>query len=165
MEPTGIGVASMFGVDSVDDAPDVRDYDPWAHAEILGAKIVANPTLPRPMVAAYSHRRRVIFVRPNVPQAVERCAVAHELVHWEHGDIGTTLRQEERADRVSTLRLIRPRRLEEAAAATSDIGVMALELQVTEKVMRRYARMARDGILPRPQRVSAPDESPRPHPC
>jgi hypothetical protein len=139
----------MFGVDSVDDAPDVRDYDPWEHADMLGATIVANPTLPAPLVAAYSDRRRVIFIRPNMPQAVERCAVAHELVHWEHRDVGTSPRQEQRADRISTLRLIRPRRLEEAASATSDIGVIALDLQVTEKVMRLYARMARDGILPK----------------
>ena len=100
------------------------------------------------MVAAYSHRRHVIFVRPNVPHAVERCAVAHEIVHWEHRDRGTTVRQEDRADRISTLRLIRPRRLEEAAEMTSDLGMMALDLQVTEKVMRLYARMARNGVLP-----------------
>ena len=115
---------------------------------MLGARIVANPTLPDPMVAAYSHRRHVIFVRPNVPHAVERCAVAHEIVHWEHRDRGTTVRQEDRADRISTLRLIRPRRLEEAAEMTSDLGMMALDLQVTEKVMRLYARMARNGVLP-----------------
>src|SRR3546814_2691927 len=57
---------------------------------MLGAPIVANPTLPGPMVAAYSRRRGVIFVRPNQPHAVERCAVAHELVHWEYKDVGTT---------------------------------------------------------------------------
>jgi hypothetical protein len=138
----------MFGVDGIDDVPEARDYDPWEHADRIGARIVANPTLPARMVAAYSDRRRVIFVRPNMPHAVEKCAVAHELVHWEHGDIGTSHRQEERADRISTLRLVRPRRLQEAASGTSDIGVMALELQVTEKVMRLYAQMARDGILP-----------------
>lgn len=144
-----IGTTGMFGVDCTDDAPEARDYDPWEHAELLGARIVANPTLPARMVAAYSDRRRVIFVRPNMPYAVERCAVAHELVHWEHRDVGTSRRQEERADRISTLRLVRPRRLEEAASVTSDIGVMALELQVTEKVMRLYAGMAADGILPK----------------
>lgn len=142
------GATAMFGVDCADDAPEARDYDPWEHADRVGARIVANPTLPARMVAAYSNRRRVIFVRPNMPYAVERCAVAHELVHWEHGDVGTSRRQEERADRISTLRLIRPRRLEEAASVTSDIGVMALDLQVTEKVMRLYARMVCDGILP-----------------
>ncbi|KHK96361.1 hypothetical protein LK09_15345 [Microbacterium mangrovi] len=142
-----IATARMFGVDAAD-TPDARDYDPWEHADLLGARIVANPTLPGSMVAAYSHRRRVIFVRPNLQGAVERCAVAHELVHWEHGDVGTTRWQERRADRISTLRLIRPRRLEEAASVTSDPGVMALDLQVTERVMRLYARMARDGILP-----------------
>jgi hypothetical protein len=138
----------MFGVESFYDGACWSDYDPWVHAEMLGAPIVANPTLPGPLVAAYSRRRGAIFVRPNVPYSVERCAIAHELVHWEHEDVGTTNTQEDRANRISTLRLIRPSRLEEAAECTSDIGMMAIELQVTEKVMRLYARMVRNGTLP-----------------
>lgn len=139
----------MFGVDSFQDAFCAVDYDPWKHADLLGAPVIANGTLPAHMVAAYSGRRHVIFVRPNVPYAVERCALAHELVHFEHRDRGTTNSQEDRANRTSTLRLIRPSRLEEVALMTDDIGAMALELCVTEKVMRLYARMARNGTLPR----------------
>lgn len=138
----------MFGISDFYDSPCASDYDPWEHAEQLGARIVANATLPGPMVAAYSHRRHLIFVRPNMQHAVERCAIAHELVHWERRDVGTTNSQEDRANRISTLRLIRPSRLEQAASMTSDIGMMALELDVTEKVMRLYARMARNGTLP-----------------
>lgn len=140
---------TMFGVTSFYDSACTPDYDPWEHAEMLGAQVVANPTLPGTMVAAYSHRHHVIFIRPNRAFAVERCAVAHELVHWEYRDVGTTNSQEDRANRISALRLIRPRRLEEVAAVTNDIGVMAIELQVTEKVMRIYARMARNGTLPK----------------
>lgn len=139
----------MYGADSLRDTPCATDYDPWEHAVRLGAEIIANPSLPGPMVAAYSSRRHVIFVRPNMPYAVERCGVAHEIVHWENRDFGVTNSQEDRANRTSALRLIRPSRLAEVASLTSDIGVMALELQVTEKVMRLYARMARNGTLPR----------------
>lgn len=138
----------MFGVGSFYDGACWRDYDPWVHAEMLNAPVVANATLPGQMVAAYSRRRGLIFVRPNLPYSVERCAIAHELVHWEYQDVGTTNSQEDRANRISTLRLIRPSLLEMAAATTTDIGMMAIELQVTEKVMRLYARMARNGTLP-----------------
>lgn len=139
----------MFGVDSLQDGFCAVDYDPWKHAELLGATVVANATLPGAMVAAYSGRRHVIFVRPNVPYAVERCALAHELVHYEHRDRGTTHAQEDRANRTSALRLIRPSRLEEAAQLTDDVGAMAIDLAVTEKVMRLYVRMIRNGTLPR----------------
>lgn len=138
----------MFGIDSFHDGVCAIDYDPWLHAEMLDAKVVCNSTLPGVMVAAYSARRHVIFVRPNMPTAVERCALAHELVHFEHRDRGTTNSQEDRANRISTLRLIRPRRLRECARSSEDIGAMAIELGVTEKVMRLYARMARNGTLP-----------------
>lgn len=138
----------MYGLESFEDAPALADYNPWEHADLLGAPVVTNPTIPGRMVAAYSARRHVIFLRPNTPYAVERCALAHELVHFEHRDRGTTNSQEDRADRISTLRLIRPRRLMEAAQLSEDIGAMAIELCVTEKVMRLYARMVRNGTLP-----------------
>jgi len=146
-EAWGLPQTQMFGVASFEDAPLWRDYDPFEHAEALGAPVVFNNTLPHPLVAAYSRRRGAIFVRPGQVHAIERCAVAHELVHWEHEDIGTTRTQEDRADRISTLRLIRPSRLRQAALTTPDLGMIALELQVTEKVMRLYARMVRNGTL------------------
>lgn len=141
--------AYMFGVDSFYDGACARDYDPWVHAEMLGARVVANRTLPDPMVAAYDPDRHAIFLRPNLPAVVERCGLAHELVHFEHRDVGETKAQEERAERISTLRLIRPRRVEEAAQWGGGLGQIAIELGVTEKVMRRYARMVRNGTLPK----------------
>lgn len=147
-EAWGLPQTRMFGVASFEDTPYWRDYDPYEHAESLGAPVVFNSTLPHPLVAAYSRRRGAIFVRPGLIHAVERCAVAHELVHWEYGDVGTTRTQEDRADRISTRRLVRSSRLRQAARTTPDLGMIALELQVTEKVMRLYARMVRNGTLP-----------------
>ena len=132
----------MFGVHGFADGPCAVDYDPWVHAEDLGVPIVMNDTLPTPrMVACYSARRGAIFVRPNLHSAVERCAIAHELVHFEHNDIGTTRRQEDRADRIAAQRLIRPMRLEEIGDDTGDHARMALELNVTERIMRAYLRL------------------------
>lgn len=131
----------MFGVGGVDDGPEVRDYDPWEHAASLGLPVIVRRDLPPGMVACYSHDHRAVFVRPGLHGAVERCAIAHEIVHFEHGDVGTSALQEERADRIASQRLIRPRRLEELAAVTEDPAVVALELHVTEKVMGVHLRL------------------------
>lgn len=135
----------MYGVSGIGDAPDARDYDPWEHAAALGLPIVFRHDLPSGMVACYSHDHGAVFVRPGLHGAVERCAIAHEIVHFEHGDVGADHAQEERADRIAARRLIRPRRLRELAGVTEDPAVVALELRVTEKVMRTHLRWAREG--------------------
>lgn len=143
-----IAPTAMYGVSGFDDGPDVRDYDPWEHAAMHSIPIVFRDDLPdTEMVACYSHRHRAIFMRPGLHGAVERCAVAHEIVHFEHADEGADDLQEDRADRVAARRLIRPRRLRELAGVTEDPAVVALELDVTENVMRTYLRMLRQGRL------------------
>jgi hypothetical protein len=142
--------ASLYGVGGFEDKADVRDYDPWEHARMLGIPVVYRTDLPEAdMVACYSEEYSAIFVRPDLHGAVERCAIAHEIVHFEHGDVGTDASQEERADRIAARRLIRPRRLAELAGITDDPAVVALELDVTEKLMRTHLRMQRQSGLPR----------------
>lgn len=134
----------MYGVDGVGDEADARDYDPWEHAAGLGIPVIFRDDLPdRAMVACYSHVHRAIFVRTGLLAAVERCAIAHEIVHFEHGDIGATTHEEDRADRIAARRLIRPRRLREVAMVTDDPAVVALELGVTERMMRTYLQTVR----------------------
>lgn len=141
---SGGSTAYMYGIEHFADGPCARDYDPWEHAELLDLPVVFRDDLPDPdMVACYSDEHRAVFVRPHLHTAVERCAIAHEIVHFEHGDIGTNDLQEERADRIAARRLIRPARVEELAE--SDPAVIALELGVTEKIMRTYMRMVRQG--------------------
>lgn len=126
--------------------PDDEGYDPWQHAEQLGVPVVTNATMPEGgMVACYSRERDAIFLRPGLRHDVEKCALAHEIVHFEHGDIGFSPRQEERADRIAAGRLIHPSRLVAAATTTSDPGRIALELGVTEHILRSYARHFLDG--------------------
>lgn len=143
------GIRMMFGVDGCRDSACVADYDPWAHAEILDLPIVFRDDLPEEAVAAYSSEHQAIFVRPNLHAAVERCALAHEIVHFEHDDIGTDDLQEERADRIAAQRLIRPSRLEQFHGITDDPAVVALELSVTEKIMRTWMRLHRAGMIRR----------------
>lgn len=142
--------AYMYGVDGFRDGPSARDYDPWGHADMLDLPIVFRDLPDSGMVAAYSHQHRAVFVRPSLHGAVERCALAHEIVHFEHDDIGRIDSQEERADRVAARRLIRPTALERLAGITDDPGVVALELNVTERIMRIYMRMLREGLILRP---------------
>lgn len=135
----------MYGVDGLIDDAYVIDYDPWAHADRLEIPVVAREHLPTPqMVACYSARQGAIFIRPHLHGAVERCALAHEIVHFEHRDIGTTRRQEDRADRFAARRLVRPSVIERLARETTDMGVWALELSVTERIMRAYLALRRE---------------------
>jgi len=138
----------MFGVDHFYDGPCASDYNPWEHAELLGAEIVSNMTLPDDMPAAYSHQLDVIFFRAGLPEDVEHTAITHELVHFEHKDDGKHASQEVRADRTTALRLIRPSRLAEELEEHGDIAEAARNMKVTEKIMRLYLRMARNGTLP-----------------
>lgn len=138
----------MFGVDSYYDGPCASDYNPWKHADMLGAEIVSNMTLPDDIPAAYSRQLDVIFFRANLPEDVEYCAIAHELVHFEHKDDGKSQLQEARADRTAALRLIRPSRLSCELEEHGDIAEAARNMRVTEKVMRLYMRMVRNGTLP-----------------
>lgn len=138
--------AYMFGVAHFADGPCARDYDPWEHAEMLDLPVVFRDDLPEDdMVACYSHEHQAIFVRPGLLESVERCAITHEIVHYENGDEGTDDLQEERADQIAARRLIRPSRIE--MLGESDPGVVALELRVTEKIMRVYMRLLRQGRI------------------
>ena len=129
----------VYGVDSYYDGPCAMNYDPWLHADLLGIPVVTRPKLPKPgVVAVYSKKYRAIFALPGKPFAVERCAIAHEIVHHEHGDVGHTHGQEARADRIAARRLIRPTLLSQLHDA--DPARAALELDVTERIMSAYLK-------------------------
>lgn len=129
----------MFGIHAGDETATV-DYDPWLHADMLDVPIATNDTLPGRMLAAYSRRYNAIFVRSNTHGTAERCAIAHEIVHFERHDVGTTPTQERRADRIAASRLIRPSRAAEIFALYSDVGEVALQLDVTERIMKAWIR-------------------------
>jgi len=139
----------MYGVDSFQDGPCARSYDPWEHADMLDLPVIFRDLPDENMVAAYSHLHGVVFVRPNLHSATERCALTHEIVHFENHDVGTTKAQEDRADRIAARRLIRPSQIDRLYGLTEDPAVIALELNVTEKVMRTFMRMVRQGRISR----------------
>lgn len=136
----------MYGTYGWTDSPCASDYDPHSHAAMLDLPIVYRDLPDRDMVAAFSAEHRAIFLRPNLHGSVERCAIAHEIVHFEHNDIGCSPIAEARADRIAARRLIRPWRLHHAEGMTDDPGAIALELGVTERIMRAYQRAIERGL-------------------
>lgn len=133
--------AYMFGRDSFYDGPCARSYDPWEHAGDLGLPIVYRGDLPdKRMVACYSEMHQAIFVRPDLHSAVERCAIAHEIVHHENADVGQDRAQERRADRMAARRLIRPSAVYNLAELTEDAARIAYQLDVTEHIMTVFLR-------------------------
>ena len=144
--PPSLGV--MYGVENFYEGCKTIDYNPWAHAEALGAQVVSNMTLPVETPAAYSCELDVIFFRADLPEDVEYSAITHELVHFENKDDGLSQSQEDRADRIAALRLIRPSRLADELSEHGDIAEAARNLRVTERLMSLYLRMARNGTLP-----------------
>ncbi|MDN3309597.1 ImmA/IrrE family metallo-endopeptidase [Microbacterium oryzae] len=140
--------AYMYGVGNFEDGICAADYDPWVHAEQLDLPIIFRDLPDADMVAAYSHEHRAIFVRTGLHGATERCSIAHEIVHFERNDVGEVKAQEDRADRISARRLIRPSRVRRVASMTgNDPAAIALELNVTEQVMRTWLRMVRQGVI------------------
>ncbi|MGI6878779.1 ImmA/IrrE family metallo-endopeptidase [Microbacterium sp. gxy059] len=139
----------MYGVTGYEDHAYAADYDPWAHAGLLDIPVVHRDLPTSEMVAAYSHEHRAIFIRNHLRTATERCALAHEIVHAEHRDIGMTRDQEERADRIAARRLIRPRHLAAAHETTSDPATVALELGVTSRIMEAWHRAMMHGYYGR----------------
>lgn len=111
-------------------------YDPYAHADQMGLKIVFRPLDRR--VGFWFEEYRTIVLRQNMSVRRERSVLAHEIVHAEHGDMGCDSRQEVRADRVAAGRLIDPFRLADVMAASPDAGRWAIELGVTPDILRAY---------------------------
>jgi hypothetical protein len=136
----------MFGRDSFYDGYCARAYDPYEHARDLGLPIVYRGDLDDDMDACYSEEHQAIFVRPNLAISVERCAIAHEIVHHEHADVGEDREHERRADRIAARRLVRPSAVYELAEVTEDPARMALSLDVTEHIMEVFLRTYGDRV-------------------
>ena len=124
-----------------------NSYDPWRHAQLLGATVI-HRRLPNPkMVGAYSPEFDCIYLQPNLTYVVERCALAHEIVHWEHRDTGTK-KHELRAERLSAQRLIHPDDLRWHLTVSNDLHQIARDLNVTLSTLHTYlAHVAQHATL------------------
>lgn len=117
-------------------------YDPYAHAASLGVEVTWGRVAPG-HDAEYDAARDLIILRRGLTARKERCVLAHEVVHAEHGDIPSpfgpiNLRQERRADQHSALRLINEGDFRRAIRLSQDPAEWCLELGVTADALETY---------------------------
>lgn len=112
-------------------------YDPHAHAEKMGVRIIYHPL--RASKGIWVPDKRIILCRPNLRPFVERAVLAHECVHAEHNDpAGHHPRNEARANLIAAQRLIDPREWSELTRVYSDYDHICLELGITREQFMAY---------------------------
>ncbi|MCI1673183.1 MAG: hypothetical protein LKI34_03040 [Bifidobacterium tibiigranuli] len=121
----------------------MRDY-----AASLGVDVCSDK-LPTGRQGMYVRALNLIVVERHTTYRVKRCALAHELIHWEYQDAGcdgmTMLREERRARQLTASMLVSP--AEYASAEQVYEGerlCMASDLDVTLQILDDY----RDLVLP-----------------
>lgn len=120
-----------------------RAYDPYRHAEVLGAEAVVSSA-----VAGWGdYRGGRIRIHPLLNQAEARCTVAHEIVHHERRDdvlgycgvVWLDSRLERRVHAVAARRLIIVPELVDALLWSDDAGEIAEQLVVDPRTL--YVRL------------------------
>ncbi|WP_030149553.1 ImmA/IrrE family metallo-endopeptidase [Mycetocola saprophilus] len=113
-------------------------YDPHTHAYRLGVRVhhreIGSPT------GLWVPRLQTIFLRPGMTARHERSVLAHEVAHVVLGHSDTSRKQELAADAMAARNLVDPRALSELTKWTHEIPELAIELGVTEKVIRTYLK-------------------------
>ncbi|QFU94637.1 hypothetical protein [Amycolatopsis sp. YIM 10] len=120
-----------------------RAYDPYRHAEVLGAEVVVSSAV----TGWGDYRGSRIRVHPLLNQAEARCTVAHEIVHHERRDdvLGycgvawLDSRLERRVHAVAARRLIIVPELVDALLWSDDAGEIAEQLVVDPRTL--YVRL------------------------
>lgn len=107
---------------------------------IIGLPVtVSSAILPDGLWGCYDDENRVILIDRRLTYAAKRCTLAHELLHWRHGDTGCSndsSKLERRARRETALTLIDPLRygmLEQMYEGNS--WNISQELEVTQQVL------------------------------
>lgn len=126
-------------------SPSSNEYDPFEHADVLGLQIEHQSL--RTDMGLYIPGSDLILLRPRMKAVVERCVLAHEIQHHLAHDRRTTgiysLRQERRADLGAARKLIRPERMREVSAWSSDPHEWAIDLRVTGDILLAYLNGAK----------------------
>ena len=117
----------------------------------LGVSVASSEDMDDDTAGVYYETTQSILIDRNMTYRQKRCTLAHELVHWEHGDQACTPMLETKAEcrtrRETAMRLIRP--TEYAAAEVLHDGHpagIAEELEVTRQVLDDYRRILHDTI-------------------
>jgi Zn-dependent peptidase ImmA (M78 family) len=118
--------------------------DAWAWAELPAGVTTRTTRLEDDELGCYAHDEREIMLDDRLSSVVERCTLAHEIVHAERGDLpldgspdGPRLevRQERRVHAIAAARLVAIDALAEALARTHSLAEAAEELAVDEDTL------------------------------
>ena len=113
-------------------------YDPYDHAESLGIEVIHRKI--RTANALWLPDHRVIVIREGMKRVYELSALAHEIGHADLGHEGDSPRNEVMADSYAAERMIEPERCYSLMRWTPDMARLALELDVTPRLLRAYLR-------------------------
>lgn len=120
-------------------------YDPHIDAEIKGIHITyKDPGANRlGLYIGTINGTPFIMLKPGMSARVERCVLAHEIIHAEHDDQPTcdpvwNVKRENRCDRIAAQRLIDPKKLQQVVAQYDDPGQWANELDVTGWILNAW---------------------------
>lgn len=118
-----------------------------------GVVRVVETRLPGDVCGLYSESRLLVLVDSGMADWQKRCALVHELVHWEHGDTSCSWMQRSRVEaraRREAARLLIP--VEDYARAERECGanawLLACRLQVTVQVLEDFRLFLHDMGLP-----------------
>jgi Zn-dependent peptidase ImmA (M78 family) len=122
---------------------DLRRY-----ADTLDVTVCSGP-LPKGIDGVYDEGTGTIVIDRTLRYTQKRCTLVHELVHWSHGDSACVpvihMRIENRTRRETATLLVSP--TDYALAETmyeGDVALIALELDVTEQVVKDYQELVLD---------------------
>lgn len=117
----------------------------------LGVNVFSSAEMNGSLAGAYDEETQSIVIDHRMTYRQKRCTLAHELVHWMHGDqicaTGLMDRAEARTRRETATLLISP--VEYAmveAMYDADPACMADELDVTRQVIDDYRQILHDTI-------------------
>lgn len=139
--------------------PHMSYGDMRRYADTLGVTVCSDK-LPGEEQGRYVSELNIIIIDRYMSYRVKRCALAHELIHWSHGDSSCNSiiksRQEYRTRKSTASTLISTVEYAQAEQEyEGDIFHIALELDVTKQVVEDYRELILPKILTQEQDVAS----------
>lgn len=123
-------------------------YDPYEHAEELGIEVRVVPL--RTANGYWYPDHNVIALRSGMKARYLRSTLAHEIAHALLGHVDQTRKNEVMADRCAAENLIGYDQCLDAMKWANDFHQLALELDVTPRLLRVYLNVHDLARLSRP---------------
>lgn len=117
---------------------------------IIGLPVtVSSAILPDGLWGCYDDENRVILIDRRLTYTAKRCTLAHELLHWRHGDTGCSnnrSKQERRCRTQTALLLVNPTELALLERMYEYEWQIADELDITTQVLEDYRQVMAERV-------------------